>query len=46
MELYDKLFSILWNVILLFADDTKLIGNWFGLSSIQTDLSNAITWAA
>ena len=45
MELYDKHFSILC-IVLLFADDTKIIGNWFDLSSIQTDLNNATTWAA
>ena len=45
MELYDNHFSILC-IVLLFADDTKTFGKWFDLSSIQTDLSNVITWGA
>ena len=30
----------------LYADDTKIFRNGFDLSSIQTDLSNVIFWAA
>ena len=38
--------DIIDNFFLLYADDTKIIGNWFDLSSIQTDINNVITWAA
>ena len=34
------------NPSFLYADNTEVFGNWFDLSSIQTDLNNAITWAA
>ena len=34
------------NPLFLYADDTTIIGNWFDLSSCQTDLSKIIIWAA
>ena len=38
--------EVIDNPCFLYADDTKIIGNWFDLSSIQTDLNKVITWAA
>ena len=37
--------EIIDNPSLLYAGDTKVIGNWFDLSLIQTNLSNVITCA-
>ena len=34
------------NPSFLYADDSKISGYWFHLSSIQRDLNNLITWAA
>ena len=38
--------EIIDNPFFLYADDTKVNGKWFDLSSIQTDLNNVITWAS
>ena len=38
--------EIIDNRSYLYADDTKNFGNGFDLSSIQTDLSNVLIWAA
>ena len=35
--------EIIDNPSFLYADDTKIIGNWSDFSSIQTDLNNVIT---
>ena len=35
--------EIIDNTSFLYNDDTKIIGNWFDLSSIQTDFNNLIT---
>ena len=38
--------EVIDNPCFSYADDTKIIGNWFDLSSIQTDLNKVIRWAA